>query len=95
MLTILIHHFFPGLFFILLYPVLAWRFWADTRNDEVDELDELDEPLGDHMTPHIQALRQACANGRPESEDVMPLVDAIRYAYLNPPIGRTRGYDEF
>jgi hypothetical protein len=26
---------------------------------------------------------------------VMPLVDAIRYAYLNPPIGRTRGYDEF
>lgn len=58
------------------------------QNDEVDELDELDEPLGDHMTPHIQALRQACANGRPESEDVMPLVDAIRYAYLNPPIGR-------
>ena len=41
------------------------------------------------MTPYIQALRQAFANGRPES-DVMPLVDAIRYAYLNPPIGRTR-----
>ena len=65
------------------------------RKDEKDEK----EPVGDHMWPFIDALRQHIdAHGRPQTEgEVMPFVDAIRCAYFSGPpddVG-TRGQDGY
>ena len=68
----LIHPFLSGTFFSFFSPVLATFCW-DTRRSG--------EPLGDHMWPYINDLRQAVAGGHPSLEEVLPLCEAIKQAY--------------